>query len=149
MMQVVSPETALLAQRTTLITYLRMKLDAEDWHGVQDAASDIREIEAKIAGHKAAARTQALPPQVGQALTITQADVAAAIRQNHPAVPADDGWTQDEAPISRVRAAPKGLRCVSCGLDSFWGIAGVYDITTDRLAFQCPGCKAWTPEPAA
>lgn len=28
--------------------YLRQKLDERDFHGVQDAASDIRDIEAKI-----------------------------------------------------------------------------------------------------
>lgn len=28
--------------------YLRLRLDMEDWHGVQDAASDIRELVAQI-----------------------------------------------------------------------------------------------------
>lgn len=28
--------------------YLRTKLDARDFHGVQDAASDIRDLEAKV-----------------------------------------------------------------------------------------------------
>lgn len=35
-------------QKSSLISYLLSKVDAEDWHAVQDAASDIREIEAKL-----------------------------------------------------------------------------------------------------
>ena len=34
--------------REVLIRYLRTKLEEADWHGVQDAASDIREIEAML-----------------------------------------------------------------------------------------------------
>ena len=39
---------ALEAQKLALIAYLQSKILAEDWHAVQDAASDIREIEAKL-----------------------------------------------------------------------------------------------------
>ena len=35
-------------QRSALIAYLRSKLDASDWHAVQDAGSDIREIESQL-----------------------------------------------------------------------------------------------------
>ena len=35
-------------QKKQLISYLLSKVSAEDWHAVQDAASDIREIEARI-----------------------------------------------------------------------------------------------------
>ncbi len=38
----------LLQQKQHLIAYLWSKIKAEDWHAVQDAASDIREIEAKL-----------------------------------------------------------------------------------------------------
>lgn len=38
----------LYEERKQLIAYLKSKLSSEDWHAVQDAASDIREIEAKI-----------------------------------------------------------------------------------------------------
>ncbi len=38
----------LLEQKTSLIAYLTSKIKAGDWHAVQDAASDIREIDAKI-----------------------------------------------------------------------------------------------------
>jgi len=41
--------TDLRAQRLTLLEYLKMKLDADDMHAVQDAASDIRELDAQIA----------------------------------------------------------------------------------------------------
>ena len=33
-------------QRRVLIDYLRAKVDLGDWHGVSDAANDLREIEA-------------------------------------------------------------------------------------------------------
>lgn len=35
------------AQIETMVAYLRLKLEARDWHGVSDAASDIRELEAR------------------------------------------------------------------------------------------------------
>lgn len=31
-----------------MVRYLLLKVDEEDWHGVADAAMDIREIEAQI-----------------------------------------------------------------------------------------------------
>jgi hypothetical protein len=33
-------------QRDILIAYLKMKTDQCDWHGVSDAANDLRELEA-------------------------------------------------------------------------------------------------------
>jgi hypothetical protein len=42
-------EVALIAQRQQLKLYLRMKDDADDMHGVADAAMDIREIDAQLA----------------------------------------------------------------------------------------------------
>ncbi len=38
----------LQAQRVTLIDYLLSKVKSDDFHAVQDAASDIREIDAKL-----------------------------------------------------------------------------------------------------
>lgn len=35
-------------QRQTMVTYLLSKVEVSDWHGVADAAMDLREIEAKI-----------------------------------------------------------------------------------------------------
>ena len=40
----------LKAKRKLLISYLIMKLEEEDWHGVEDAASDIRDNEAEQDG---------------------------------------------------------------------------------------------------
>lgn len=40
--------STLRAERTTLIAYMRQRMDREDWHGVMDAAADIREIDAKL-----------------------------------------------------------------------------------------------------
>jgi hypothetical protein len=39
---------SLTTRKEVLIVYLRTAIDAEDWHAVQDSASDIREIEAKL-----------------------------------------------------------------------------------------------------
>ena len=38
------------AARPKLIDYLKMKLEAEDWHGCQDAASDLRDVDCELAG---------------------------------------------------------------------------------------------------
>ena len=38
----------LIARRVKLIEYMKMKIEEEDWHGVQDAGSDLREIDAKL-----------------------------------------------------------------------------------------------------
>ena len=38
----------LLEQKNSLIAYLLQKVKYSDWHAVQDAASDIREVEAKL-----------------------------------------------------------------------------------------------------
>ena len=38
----------LIARREQLISYLKMKVEEEDWHGIQDAGSDLREIDAKL-----------------------------------------------------------------------------------------------------
>lgn len=35
-----------------MIQYLRLKLQNRDWHGVADAAMDIRELEAKLSLQK-------------------------------------------------------------------------------------------------
>jgi hypothetical protein len=36
--------------RAVMVGYLRMKMDAEDWHGCQDAASDLRDIDSELDG---------------------------------------------------------------------------------------------------
>ena len=41
-------KSQLMTRRAQLIDYLKMKIDEEDWHGVQDAGSDLREIDAKL-----------------------------------------------------------------------------------------------------
>lgn len=41
-------EQALLAQRRTMLDYLKLRLSLDDMHGVQDAASDVREIDARL-----------------------------------------------------------------------------------------------------
>jgi hypothetical protein len=39
---------ALEKVRENLITYIKTKVEQEDWHGVADAAMDLREVEAKL-----------------------------------------------------------------------------------------------------
>lgn len=39
---------AIKKQISSLIDYMRVKIDQGDWHAVADAAMDIRELEAKI-----------------------------------------------------------------------------------------------------
>lgn len=38
----------LKGQRESMITYLLLKVNSEDWHGVADAAMDLREIDATM-----------------------------------------------------------------------------------------------------
>lgn len=42
----------LIKQRDRLIEYLRLKVDMNDWHGVADAAMDLREVEAQMSLHR-------------------------------------------------------------------------------------------------
>lgn len=48
----VNPQDRLIVElekrKQGLIAYCQIKLDAGDWHAVQDAASDIREIDSKL-----------------------------------------------------------------------------------------------------
>lgn len=43
-------EVAFAKARATLIAYLHHKVDLADWHGVSDAANDLRVLEAEYAG---------------------------------------------------------------------------------------------------
>jgi hypothetical protein len=40
----------LQGRRGVLVDYLGMKLMEEDWHGIQDAASDLRDIDSELLG---------------------------------------------------------------------------------------------------
>lgn len=48
--QVCERVNALLKQKRTMIEYMGEKKNEHDWHGVQDAASDLRDIEAELKG---------------------------------------------------------------------------------------------------
>jgi len=41
-------QTQLKNEKQSLIQYLKIKTDSQDWHAVADAAMDLREIEAKL-----------------------------------------------------------------------------------------------------
>lgn len=49
-MSVESLLTKLDNHKQNLIAYLLMKVQAEDWHAVSDAANDIRDVEAEKLG---------------------------------------------------------------------------------------------------
>lgn len=54
------PETHLAAchrRRANYITYMRDRIEDEDWHGVSDAANDLRELDAEIRTLEGASRT--------------------------------------------------------------------------------------------
>ena len=59
-------------KRALLIAYLKMKVDEEDWHGVADAAMDLREIDARLAERKERAHSAVwrLSPSRGEASSI-------------------------------------------------------------------------------
>lgn len=48
--EVIQRVAELERNRVMMIEYCRMKLAAEDWHGVQDAASDLRDIDNELDG---------------------------------------------------------------------------------------------------
>lgn len=50
-------------RKDLMVDYLLMKVDAKDWHGVADAAMDLREIDA--AEGRQSTATQALGPKKG------------------------------------------------------------------------------------
>lgn len=37
-------------RRPILVSYLQMKVDEGNWHGCQDAASDLRDLDSELAG---------------------------------------------------------------------------------------------------
>lgn len=47
-MTVAEAKEKLIGRKSHLVAYLLSKFEAEDWHAVQDAASDIREIDAQL-----------------------------------------------------------------------------------------------------
>lgn len=48
MMQITSSAQATINKINILKQYLRIKVDEEDWHGVADAAMDLRELQAQL-----------------------------------------------------------------------------------------------------
>jgi hypothetical protein len=51
-------------ERQVLIDYLLMKVDQADWHGVSDAANDLRVLEAQKL--QVPARSEIVSPEAGQ-----------------------------------------------------------------------------------
>ncbi len=39
-------------QRDTMVNYLQIKMNEQDWHGVMDAAADLRDIDSELKGLK-------------------------------------------------------------------------------------------------
>lgn len=44
----------LVSMRAVLMVYLKIKVEAEDWHAVSDAANDLREVDAELRAMKPA-----------------------------------------------------------------------------------------------
>lgn len=49
-------EDAYAKARATLVAYLHHKVELADWHGVSDAANDLRVLEAEFAGRSSQIR---------------------------------------------------------------------------------------------
>ena len=47
-LNVVEKKAILTREKQGMTEYLKLKLEQEDWHGVADAAMDIRELVAKL-----------------------------------------------------------------------------------------------------
>lgn len=43
----------LSSMRSTLVAYMRAKIEDSDWHAISDAANDLREVDAELKGLKA------------------------------------------------------------------------------------------------
>ena len=50
--QALDEPTSTKTDREILIDYLLMKARQEDWHGVSDAANDLREMDARQSSHQ-------------------------------------------------------------------------------------------------
>jgi|SRR5665213_2733239 len=60
-------------KKSTLIGYLKMKTIQEDWHGVSDAANDLREIEVMI--NLSGSYKEILEPTPSQAAPPVEVDI--------------------------------------------------------------------------
>lgn len=48
-------------RKAQMVQYLLLKVDEQDWHGVADAAMDIRDIESEKLGYEKAKYEQEIP----------------------------------------------------------------------------------------
>lgn len=46
--KIVDALNSLIEKRKTMVAYLELKVEEQDWHGVQDAASDLRDIDTEM-----------------------------------------------------------------------------------------------------
>lgn len=87
-------------RRKTLIGYMRVKIEECDWHGVSDAANDLREIEAEERGRR---RETTLPSYSGENLV-----------KGKPFASTSDGWTLlADGTVVRAKNAPPGTDKIS------------------------------------
>lgn len=61
---------ALSSRRTAHTIYLQTKVDAEDWHGVSDAACDLRDIDAEMEGLRRILVAEPAPAEVSNVRTV-------------------------------------------------------------------------------
>ncbi len=72
-----------MTNRETLIAYLTMKVAEQDWHGVADAAMDLRELDAESRGAEKARDTNSKSGRAMIALA-AQADCDHSFTYNAP-----------------------------------------------------------------
>lgn len=48
-------------RKIQMVEYLLLKVEEEDWHAVQDAGSDLRDIESELLGYKKAKEEAEIP----------------------------------------------------------------------------------------
>lgn len=84
----------LTERHAVYVAYLKMKVEEEDWHGVSDAANDLRELEAEIG-------CQLQPQERTQSLS--QKDIWEAVKRQLPSqTPSSGTLSPSPSPDSTI-----------------------------------------------
>jgi hypothetical protein len=107
---------ALEQQQAQLIAYAQMKMIARDWHGVADAAMDLREVEARLAELQGAAAEQVNPRDwhgvADAAMDLREVEARLAELQGAAAEQVNPYTSGDVTPVPQCDAVVMGGRCV-------------------------------------
>jgi hypothetical protein len=77
MLNLLSEQDAINLRKATMIHYLQMKVNEQDWHGVADAAMDLRELEVELKMCDKIDKLRATYHQLGIASNIGTIDLLA------------------------------------------------------------------------